>query len=132
MLHRRRNPARSRDGNSLRRRAIGYHYRVTEEGSCPHSPSRRSGLGRRSSRCVALALAVAAAPVFAQADRIRPVTYAELANPSPDEWLMWRRTLDGWGCRRSQWNPGYGESNIISTALLFVACILLELEIAGG
>ena len=48
--------------------------------------------------CVALVLAVAAAaPVFAQADRIRPVTDAELANPSPDEWLMWRRTLDGWG-----------------------------------
>ena len=20
-----------------------------------------------------------------------------LANPSPDDWLMWRRTLDGWG-----------------------------------
>ena len=45
------------------------------------------------------ALAVVAAPaVLAQeADRIRPVTDAELANPSPDEWLMWRRTLDGWG-----------------------------------
>ena len=37
-------------------------------------------------------------PVAAQdADRIRPVTDAELENPSPDEWLMWRRTLDGWG-----------------------------------
>ena len=30
-------------------------------------------------------------------DRIRPVTDAELQEPSPDEWLMWRRTLDGWG-----------------------------------
>ena len=39
-----------------------------------------------------------ASPVPAQeADRIRPVTDAELENPSPDEWLMWRRTLDGWG-----------------------------------
>ncbi len=37
-------------------------------------------------------------PVLAQeADRIRPVTDAELANPSDDEWLMWRRTLNGWG-----------------------------------
>ena len=37
-------------------------------------------------------------PVVAQeADRIRPVTDAELENPSPDDWLMWRRTLDGWG-----------------------------------
>ena len=35
---------------------------------------------------------------FAQEpDRIRPVTDAELQEPSPDEWLMWRRTLDGWG-----------------------------------
>ena len=30
-------------------------------------------------------------------DRIRPVTDAELLDPSPDEWLMWRRTLNGWG-----------------------------------
>ncbi|HJN45078.1 MAG: hypothetical protein CL477_02405 [Acidobacteria bacterium] len=26
-----------------------------------------------------------------------PVTDAMLAEPSPDDWLMWRRTLDGWG-----------------------------------
>ena len=31
----------------------------------------------------------------------------------------------------SQWNPGYGESNIITTALLFLTCILSELEAAG-
>ncbi len=44
------------------------------------------------------ATVVAAAPLaVAQEDRIRPVTDAELENPSPDEWLMWRRTLDGWG-----------------------------------
>ena len=37
-------------------------------------------------------------PLLAQeADRIRPVTDAELENPSDDEWLMWRRTLNGWG-----------------------------------
>jgi hypothetical protein len=30
-----------------------------------------------------------------------------------------------------QWNPGYGESHIVSTALLFVACILTEVEHAG-
>ena len=28
---------------------------------------------------------------------IVPVTDAILQNPSPDDWLMWRRTLDGWG-----------------------------------
>ena len=48
--------------------------------------------------CVAAVLAfVTVAPVLAQEDRIRPVTDAELENPSPDDWLMWRRTLDGWG-----------------------------------
>ena len=47
---------------------------------------------------VAVVLAVATvSPVFAQEDRIRPVTDAELQDPSPDEWLMWRRTLNGWG-----------------------------------
>ena len=47
---------------------------------------------------VAALAVIAGPPVFAQeADRIRPVTDAELENPSPDEWLMWRRTLDGWG-----------------------------------
>ena len=47
------------------------------------------------------ALVVAIAPpVLAQEpDRIRPVTDAELLDPSPDEWLMWRRTLNGWGFR---------------------------------
>ena len=34
----------------------------------------------------------------AQADeRFVPVTDEMLQNPSPDDWLMWRRTLDGWG-----------------------------------
>ena len=32
----------------------------------------------------------------------------------------------------SQWNPGAGESDIVSTALLFVACLLSELEAAGA
>lgn len=30
-----------------------------------------------------------------------------------------------------QWNPGYGESHTVGTALLFVACILSEIEAAG-
>ena len=42
--------------------------------------------------------AALATPALAQdADRIRPVTDAELENPSDDEWLMWRRTHNGWG-----------------------------------
>ena len=47
----------------------------------------------------AAALAVLAGPPASaqEADRIRPVTDAELENPAPGDWLMWRRTLDGWG-----------------------------------
>ena len=48
---------------------------------------------------IVAALAMTAGPplLAQEADRIRPVTDAELENPSDDEWLMWRRTLDGWG-----------------------------------
>ena len=61
-------------------------------------PSFRFGLARIASGVLAAAIAVVAAPLaLAQEDRIRPVTDAELENPSPDDWLMWRRTLDGWG-----------------------------------
>ncbi|MEO2197520.1 MAG: PQQ-binding-like beta-propeller repeat protein [bacterium] len=30
-------------------------------------------------------------------DAVVPVTDTMLQNPSPDDWLMWRRTLNGWG-----------------------------------
>ena len=33
----------------------------------------------------------------AQADDFVPVTDAMLEQPAPADWLMWRRTLDGWG-----------------------------------
>ena len=51
----------------------------------------------------ALALMVAAAttgstPTGAQtSSSFAPVTDAMLQNPDPADWLMWRRTLDGWG-----------------------------------
>ena len=61
-------------------------------------PSFRVRPGFMVCGLVAVLAVASGAPAFAQdADRIRPVTDAELANPSPDEWLMWRRTLDGWG-----------------------------------
>ena len=52
-----------------------------------------------ASGILATTLAVATAPsILAQEPvRIDPVTDAELQDPSPDEWLMWRRTLNGWG-----------------------------------
>ena len=36
-------------------------------------------------------------PVHAQVERFTPVTDAELQNPDPADWLMWRRTLNSWG-----------------------------------
>ncbi len=30
---------------------------------------------------------------------VTPVTDAMLQDPAPGDWLMWRRTLDGWGFR---------------------------------
>ena len=62
-------------------------------------PSFRLLLACIASGILAATLAVTPVPsVLAQEPvRIRPVTDAELQDPSPDEWLMWRRTLNGWG-----------------------------------
>ena len=60
-------------------------------------PSFRFRLACIASGLLAPAFAAVAAPALAQEARIRPVTDAELETPSPDDWLMWRRTLDGWG-----------------------------------
>ena len=30
-------------------------------------------------------------------DNLTPVTDAMLRNPSPSDWLIWRRTYNGWG-----------------------------------
>ena len=38
-----------------------------------------------------------AAAQSAEDDGFVPVTDAMLQNPAPGDWLMWRRTLDGWG-----------------------------------
>ncbi|MCY3843397.1 MAG: hypothetical protein OXH69_07630, partial [Acidobacteria bacterium] len=63
----------------------------------PSIPCRPAFLGLLV--CLAVAAGTVGAPaVLAQEpDRIRPVTDAELENPSDDEWLMWRRTHNGWG-----------------------------------
>ncbi len=42
-------------------------------------------------------LGAAAGPVSAQAPAVPPVTDAMLQDPAPGDWLMWRRTLNGWG-----------------------------------
>ncbi len=46
-----------------------------------------------------LGLVAAVSPAPAQAPAIPPVTDAMLQDPAPGDWLMWRRTLDGWGFR---------------------------------
>ena len=58
------------------------------------SPSFRTWLAAFA--CVAVAIADPF-PGRAQVEGIDAVTDAELQNPDPDDWLMWRRTLDGWG-----------------------------------
>ena len=45
------------------------------------------------------ALAPAAVQAQPAGDDFVPVTDAMLQDPPPEEWLMWRRTLDGWGFR---------------------------------
>ena len=60
---------------------------------------RATGSASWSVRYAALALVIATWPpaAAAQTARIDAVTDAELRDPPPGEWLMWRRTLDGWG-----------------------------------
>ncbi len=74
-------------------------------------PRRRRAESRSSAPClaaprvwvtaiagVALLWGPAGAPAQAQSsDDFVPVTDAMLQAPAPDDWLMWRRTLDGWG-----------------------------------
>ena len=55
-----------------------------------------------SPRCLcaaaaALLLATGGGALAQPADDFVPVTDAMLQDPAPDDWLMWRRTLDGWG-----------------------------------
>ena len=70
--------------------------RAASPGARPESVGRgpcRLGL------VLAAAVAAASAPVaLAQApSEFVPVTDEMLQAPAPDDWLMWRRTLDGWG-----------------------------------
>ena len=63
----------------------------------------RSDLSRAASRMMRLVvfaligLAAAAGSATAQAPEAPPVTDAMLQDPAPGDWLMWRRTLNGWG-----------------------------------
>ena len=59
-----------------------------------------------ASRCVlvtavaVMTLGAYSAPVIVHAQssaEFPPVTDAMLQSPAPEDWLMWRRTLDSWG-----------------------------------
>ena len=59
---------------------------------------RRLIAGRRLALAAALLLGAAPGVAAAQsADAFTPVTDTVLQDPAPEDWLMWRRTLDGWG-----------------------------------
>ena len=60
---------------------------------------------RLTATCVALSIAVALLPLAPQPAAAQgaanaafvPVTDAMHENPAPGDWLMWRRTQNGWG-----------------------------------
>jgi PQQ-dependent dehydrogenase (methanol/ethanol family) len=67
-----------------------------------------------------------------RARRFVPVTDAMLQKPDPANWLMWRRTLDGWGYSplnqisrnnvaqlRMVWTRGLGQGNMEATPLVY-------------
>ena len=58
---------------------------------------KASFVRRCASVVVAMGLAAGAAGLLAQSDDFVPVTDAILQNPDDGDWLMWRRTLNGWG-----------------------------------
>ena len=57
---------------------------------------RRLGIAPSPAVAAGALLAIAGA-ASAQPDDFVPVTDAMLQDPAPEDWLMWRRTLDGWG-----------------------------------
>ena len=58
--------------------------------------SSRSSRARLATM-VGIFLLVGSDVILTQDASITPVTDAELQNPAPDDWLMWRRTLNSWG-----------------------------------
>ena len=59
---------------------------------------RCNAVRRRSvAAVVAIVLAWIAYPAAQTGEDFVPVTDAMLEDPAPGDWLMWRRTLDGWG-----------------------------------
>jgi PQQ-dependent dehydrogenase (methanol/ethanol family) len=60
-------------------------------------PVTRPHMPRSRAFATAALLAVASLYLSGQGRNLKPVTEAMLENPDANEWLNWRRTLDGWG-----------------------------------
>ena len=66
----------------------------------PPAPCDTARRLRRVLPRLVVAAVFAAPAALAQAPpAFVPVTDEMLQAPAPDDWLMWRRTLDGWGFR---------------------------------
>ncbi|MEE2792387.1 MAG: PQQ-binding-like beta-propeller repeat protein [Acidobacteriota bacterium] len=93
------------------------------------------GVSRCSLICTIVVMAFGAGrqPVHAQATtEFVPVTDAMLQDPAPEDWLTWRRTLDGWGYSpldqvtrenvdelRMVWTRALGRGNQVGTPLAY-------------
>ena len=62
-----------------------------------HGETRRGFCHRLPGLVLAAAVAASPAALAQSSPEFVPVTDAMLQAPAPDDWLMWRRTLDGWG-----------------------------------
>ena len=71
---------------------------MSEKGTLSLDQRRATLRGLLLSAIAVTTLAPEPATLRAQsATEFVPVTDAMLKNPAPEDWLMWRRTLDGWG-----------------------------------
>ena len=71
---------------------------MSEKGTLSLDQRRATLRGLLLSAIAVTTLAQEPATLRAQsATEFVPVTDAMLKNPAPEDWLMWRRTLDGWG-----------------------------------
>ena len=61
---------------------------------------------------------VAASPATAQAPPAPPVTDAMLQDPAAGDWLMWRRTLNGWGYSPLDGSTGVNDLRLVWTRAL--------------
>jgi len=97
--------------------------------------SIQGGVSRRGTGFVFVVMALAASwlTVHAQSStEFVPVTDAMLQDPAPEDWLTWRRTLDGWGYSpldqisrdnvsklRMVWTRALGRGNQVGTPLAY-------------